>query len=104
MRFSRTWEPTRGGMSSATSDRPTACLAQSKTPTPQPPTAARARCSLTDFQGQMMRRTVCLCWIAQFVFVSGCGPNVESDQERLKRLVPNAAQTTKVSGKVTVDG
>lgn len=51
-----------------------------------------------------MRLLLLLCGLIALVFASGCGPNVESDQERLKRLVPNAAQTTKVTGKVTVDG
>ena len=46
------------------------------------------------------------CWI-QLVLLSACligCERAETDEERLKRFVPNALSTTKVSGNVTVDG
>jgi hypothetical protein len=50
-----------------------------------------------------MRLPVCLVLLAMVVTITGCGRG-ETDQQLLKRLVPNASATKPVTGIVTVDG
>jgi len=50
-----------------------------------------------------MRSLILSVLVAMIVGISGCSQG-ESNEQRLKRLVPNASKTTPVSGIVTVDG
>ena len=51
----------------------------------------------------MHKRLLSLMSLALLTLV-GCGSGRMSDQEKLKRLIPNAKQTTPVRGKLLVDG
>jgi hypothetical protein len=51
-----------------------------------------------------MRLPVLAVLCSLLLVICGCSPRVETDQERLARLVPGASATTKVTGKVMVDG
>lgn len=50
-----------------------------------------------------MRLAICFALLVIISGMTGCSRR-ESDDQMLKRLAPNAAATTKVSGSVTVDG
>jgi hypothetical protein len=51
-----------------------------------------------------MRCTVWFVSLSLSIGILGCGSGRETDEERLKRLVPSAVPTTPVKGKVTVNG
>lgn len=51
-----------------------------------------------------MQRSLWTVLCSCLLMICGCGPRLETDEERLARLVPGASAMTKVTGKVTVDG
>jgi hypothetical protein len=51
-----------------------------------------------------MRFLTCVLLLIASVGVTGCGATTETDQEKLARLVPDAARTFPVKGKIMVDG
>jgi hypothetical protein len=53
-------------------------------------------------QRDFARGSTRLAWLAFSLLLLGC--ESESETDRLKRMVPNAHKTTKISGKVTVNG